>query len=111
MNLYIIDTPYGYMVSPRRLEFSSTLVTMNNSAIMNYELHTMCLKLVDKLYKDKETNERLKDEFIADAVNNNCSLIKWNDNKLSLPCFKEKKDANEFKKILDARKLLYLMNE
>lgn len=49
--------------------------------------------------------------FIADAVNNNCQLVEWNGDLLPIPCFLEKKDANSFKKILEARQVLCLMDE
>ena len=111
MNLYIIDTPYGYMVAPKNLKFFGMTNNKEHQATIYYEMHTMSSKIAHALYKDKETGECMSNMFIADAVNNNCQLVEWNGDLLPIPCFLEKKDANSFKKILEARQVLCLMDE
>ena len=109
--LYIIDTPFGYMVAPRKLKFFGMEMSKYNIHTMSCEMHTMCLTITHALYKDKQTGTYHKDEFITDAINNNCELYTWSKNKLPLPCFKEKCDAMKFKEVLEARQVLCLMNE
>lgn len=41
MNLYIIDTLYGYMVAPKNLKFFGMTNNKEHQATIYYEMHTM----------------------------------------------------------------------
>ena len=101
---YIVNTQYGYFVSPKKLDFG--INNIKPSPSLAYVLHKMCLILTKWLYKDQETNHVNDDVFIKDAVDNNCDLNIWEEGKLPFPSFKELNDAINFRNVLNAKIIL-----
>lgn len=108
-NLYVINTPYGYMIGTKELDFVG--IRMDNISIftMKYELHNMCLKIVSLLYID-ENRKLLTNDFVSDAMDNYCDFIVLDDDKFPVPYFDNEDDAKNFRALLEARKILYTIN-
>lgn len=103
IELHIINTRYGYFVSPKKFCFG-----IGNAKLLFYQaylLNKTCLIIAGSLYNDQDI-KRANDEFIKDAVDNNCELITSEEDKFSFPVFKELNDAIKFRNVLNAKQIL-----
>lgn len=103
IELYIINTQYGYFVSLKKFCFG--IETVKSSFYFAYVLNKTCLIIAGSLYNDQDI-KRANDEFIKDAVDNDCELITSEEDKFSFPVFKELNDAIKFRNILNAKQIL-----
>ena len=103
IELHIINTRYGYFVSLKK--FCFCIGNAKSLFYSAYLLNKTCLIIAGSLYNDQDI-KRANDEFIKDAVGNNCELITSEEDKFSFPLFKELNDAIKFRNVLNAKQIL-----
>lgn len=104
INLYIINTPFGYMVSMRKLHIKQGDTSEQYQYNILDKLYDVNCELIRELYCSQGEYET--QEFIDSADACHCTKISWNAILLPLIVFKEEIDVEQFKKMLEAREIL-----
>ena len=106
IRFYIVDTPFGYIVSTKRVVLKLNDNSEESQYKLFYKMWNINSEIIRNFYQGNIIGESDSDIFIISAMKCNCTCINWSEFPPQLVVFKKKNDAKKFKKVLEVRQIL-----